>query len=238
MQNYQDRTSNLLRKIQQDPDNVLLYRNQIVELNMKLVSHVLKKYKPYSEDQFQAGSIGLILAANTFKEDKEVPFHSYACFCIEREIHKAFRKQNNSFESLQGENIIYLDALLPDKRGGESKTVADLIPDTIAEEDFEKILDDYTLFKVFEKIVHPSIEKVAGITRGQDVKINVEEWKKLESRYILEMALTEGTQKSRFNLTQMAKDLTMSVQNIRKRHVRVLKRIQQKCIEEGYRKGD
>ena len=61
---------------------------------------MLKKYRPYSDDNFQNGCLGLIQAAESYQPIKGVPFHNFACFCIERSIQLAFKKQQRLIENM------------------------------------------------------------------------------------------------------------------------------------------
>lgn len=215
-----------------DPDNSLLYRNMIVEENLRLVAHVLKKYRPYTDDQYQAGCMGLIAAVDTFNEDVGVPFPNYACFCIEREIHKMYHRETRLLENVFKDSMIYLDAQT-EFQNGDEVDIKETIADILAEADFDKMIQEYDLNTLFETIIIPAVEEIADNTQGQKTKIDMELWKKLELQYILEFAQIYS-QKARFNLSQMAKVLDVSVQNIKNRHVRVIELIKKKCIERGY----
>ena len=60
-------------------------RNKLVEHNLRLVAHVVKKYYTNDEqdDLISIGTIGLIKAINTFKSDKKIRLATYAARCIE-----------------------------------------------------------------------------------------------------------------------------------------------------------
>ena len=77
-------------------------RNKLIEHNLRLVSHILKKYYVQASDQddlLSIGTIGLIKGISTFKPDKNVKLATYASRCIENEILMYFRSQRK----LQGE---------------------------------------------------------------------------------------------------------------------------------------
>ena len=78
MKDYNEHTMELLKKMKTDEYQSLLYRNKVVEYNLRLVAHVLKKYRPYTDDQYQAGCMGLILAVDTFDEERGITFANYA----------------------------------------------------------------------------------------------------------------------------------------------------------------
>ncbi|MGN0550367.1 MAG: RNA polymerase sporulation sigma factor SigK [Acutalibacteraceae bacterium] len=69
-------------------------KNKLIEHNLRLVAHIIKKY--YSnindqEDLVSIGTIGLIKAINTFDIDKNIKLSSYASRCIENEVLMHFR---------------------------------------------------------------------------------------------------------------------------------------------------
>lgn len=64
-------------------------RNILVEHNLRLVAHIIKKYYTQSADQedlISIGTIGLIKAVNTFRPDKGIKLATYAARCIENAI--------------------------------------------------------------------------------------------------------------------------------------------------------
>lgn len=64
-------------------------RNTLVEHNLRLVAHIIKKYFTQTEDiddLISIGTIGLIKGINTYKPDKGVRLATYASRCIENAI--------------------------------------------------------------------------------------------------------------------------------------------------------
>ena len=64
-------------------------RNLLVEHNLRLVAHIIKKYYAQSMDQddlISIGTIGLIKGINTYRPDKNVRLATYASRCIENAI--------------------------------------------------------------------------------------------------------------------------------------------------------
>ena len=64
-------------------------RNILIEHNLRLVAHIIKKYYTQSGDQddlISIGTIGLIKGISTFKADKNVRLATYASRCIENAI--------------------------------------------------------------------------------------------------------------------------------------------------------
>lgn len=99
-------------------------RNVLVEHNLRLVAHIVKKYYAQTGDQddlISIGTIGLIKGISTFKADKNVRLATYASRCIENEILMYFRAQ----KKLQGE-VSLSDSLDSDSDGG-SLSLMDVI---------------------------------------------------------------------------------------------------------------
>ncbi len=71
-------------------------RNKLVEHNLRLVAHIIKKYYTQTEetdDLISIGTIGLIKGINTYRRDRGVRLTSYASRCIENEILMFFRSR-------------------------------------------------------------------------------------------------------------------------------------------------
>ncbi len=74
-------------------------RNKLVEHNLRLVAHIIKKYYTQTEDTddlISIGTIGLIKGINTYRRDRGVRLTSYASRCIENEILMFFRSRRKS----------------------------------------------------------------------------------------------------------------------------------------------
>ena len=71
-------------------------RNVLIERNLRLVAHIMKKYYTQTSDQedlISIGTIGLIKAVTTFDPDKGARLATYAARCVENEILMHFRAQ-------------------------------------------------------------------------------------------------------------------------------------------------
>ena len=69
-------------------------RNVLIERNLRLVAHIMKKYyagESDQEDLISIGTIGLIKAISTYRMDKNIRLATYASRCIENEILMHFR---------------------------------------------------------------------------------------------------------------------------------------------------
>lgn len=108
-------------------------RNALVEHNLRLVAHIVKKYYTQSADQddlISIGTIGLIKAVSTFKSDKNIKLATYASRCIENEILMYFRSRRK----LQGE--VSLSDTLDNDTEGNNLSLMDVIrvDDTMLED--------------------------------------------------------------------------------------------------------
>lgn len=77
-------------------------RNVLVEHNLRLVAHIVKKYYTQSaeqEDLISIGTIGLIKAVDTFRPERKIRLATYASRCVENEVLMYFRSR----KKLQGE---------------------------------------------------------------------------------------------------------------------------------------
>ena len=99
-------------------------RNELVEHNLRLVAHIIKKYYTQNdnqEDLISIGTIGLIKAVNTFRPDKKIRLATYAARCIENEILMYFRSQ----KKLQGE--VSLSDTIETDTDGDSLYLLDVV---------------------------------------------------------------------------------------------------------------
>lgn len=108
-------------------------RNVLVEHNLRLVAHIVKKYYTQSADQddlISIGTIGLIKGISSFNPDKNVRLATYASRCIENEILMYFRSR----KKLQGE--VSLSDTLDNDQEGNNLSLMDVIrvDDTMLED--------------------------------------------------------------------------------------------------------
>ena len=78
-------------------------RNILIEHNLRLVAHVMKKYYAQSSDQedlISIGTIGLIKGITTFDDSKGARLATYAARCVENEILMHFRAQRKSAQDV------------------------------------------------------------------------------------------------------------------------------------------
>ena len=101
-------------------------RNKLIEHNLRLVAHIVKKYESKdidTDDLISIGTIGLIKGVDSYSLNKQTKITTYAARCIENEILMYFRtnKKNNNVISLN-------DSIGYDKDGNEINLI-DIIQD-------------------------------------------------------------------------------------------------------------
>lgn len=133
-------------------------RNKLIEHNLRLVAHLVKKYDgtgEESDDLISIGTIGLIKGINTFNADKGTRLATYAARCIENEILMYLR----TLKKTRGEVSMY-DPIGTDKEGN-SINLIDVLgtdPDAISEQvenEFEQkaVLDKLKFLTRRERMV-------------------------------------------------------------------------------------
>ena len=78
-------------------------RNILIERNLRLVAHIMKKYYAQTSDQedlISIGTIGLIKGITTFDASKGARLATYAARCVENEILMYFRSQRKSSQDV------------------------------------------------------------------------------------------------------------------------------------------
>ena len=109
-----------------------LARDRIIEHNLRLVSHIIRKYYssyPSPDDLLSIGSLGLIKAVDTFRYEVGARFATYGAKCVQNEILMFFRSQKKMGCEVSIHETIDTD------RDGNPLTYLDIIsvPDTITE---------------------------------------------------------------------------------------------------------
>lgn len=89
--------------LQQYLEGDLEAKHILIERNLRLVAHVIKKYQHLEENQedlISIGTIGLIKGITTFKAEKGARLATYAARCVENEILMYFRSQKKSSQDV------------------------------------------------------------------------------------------------------------------------------------------
>lgn len=119
-------------------------RNMLIEHNLRLVAHIVKKFENTGEDQedlISIGTIGLIKAIESFSDGKGTKLATYAARCIENEIlmHLRALKKTKKDVSLH-------DPIGQDKEGNEISLI------DVLKSDSEDVIDTIQLNMELEKV--------------------------------------------------------------------------------------
>lgn len=99
-------------------------RDKIIEHNLRLVSHIIKKYYStyeYTDELLSIGSLGLIKAVDSFKSDFGTKFATYGARCIQNEILMFFRSKKRNVCDVSINDTIDVD------KDGNPLTYLDII---------------------------------------------------------------------------------------------------------------
>jgi RNA polymerase sporulation-specific sigma factor len=116
-------------------DGDMAARDKIIEHNLRLVSHIIKKYYSsyeYPDELLSIGSLGLIKAVDSFKNDFGTKFATYGARCIQNEILMFFRSKKKGVCDVSINDTIDID------KDGNPLTYLDIIG---VEEPIERNLD-------------------------------------------------------------------------------------------------
>lgn len=99
-------------------------REKLIEHNLRLVAHIVKKYdikKTQTDDLISIGTIGLIKAVDSFRPEMGKKLTTYASRCIQNEILMYLRKNRNSFQEVS------LNEPIANEKDGSEITLLDAI---------------------------------------------------------------------------------------------------------------
>lgn len=129
-------------------------RNILVEHNLRLVAHIMKKYYTQTDDPddlISIGTVGLIKGINTYRADKGVRLATYASRCIENEILMHFRSRRKTAGDVSLSDALEIDG------DGAGLSVIDIVA---AEEDMaEKVGREELCRTVRESIARTLTER-------------------------------------------------------------------------------
>ncbi|HZJ84114.1 MAG TPA: RNA polymerase sporulation sigma factor SigK [Syntrophomonadaceae bacterium] len=180
-------------------------RNKLIEHNLRLVAHVVRKYETSGEDMedlISIGTIGLIKAIKTFKDDKGVRLATYASRCVENEVLMHLR----STKKIKQEVSVY-DPIGYDKEGNEIALI-------------DILTSDNEIIEIIEaKLQEEKIRENMGILTKRERQV-------IEMRYGLFNGLKE-TQK------EIAKKLGISRSYVSRIEKKALKKLIKEITLEG-----
>ena len=178
-----EQESECLKKIK---NGDLEARNELIERNMRLVAHVAKKYQSPEdemEDLISIGTIGLIKAVETYKEDYGSRLATYAARCIDNELLMHFRakkktsKEVSLYEPIgtdkEGNQIQLLDVVVSEdedvvellEQDRKVRRLNEIIPQTLSGRELFIIINRYGLYGK-KTMTQREIARKLGISRS------------------------------------------------------------------------
>lgn len=142
-------------------------RDKLIEHNLRLVAHVVKKYYSATSDQedlISIGTIGLIKAVDTFDHTKNIRLATYAGRCIENEILMHFRGVRKTAGELS------LNDELDSDGDGEPLVLGDTIADS-GEEIIDRLSREEQrakLLAAMDKVLEPREHEILTLRYGLD----------------------------------------------------------------------
>lgn len=161
-------------------------RRILIEYNLRLVAHIVKKYQSVEDDMeelISIGTIGLIKAVDTFDQEKASKLATYAARCVENEIlmymrvKKKLQRESSYYEPIgtdkEGNEIQLLDIMESgeppalDQIGlkDDTKKVYELLNNVLSERERQVIIMRYGLYHGRE-YTQREIAKKLGISRS------------------------------------------------------------------------
>lgn len=178
-------------------------RNELIERNMRLVVHVAKKYQSPEdemEDLISIGTIGLIKAVETYKEDYGSRLATYAARCIDNELLMHFRakkktsKEVSLYEPIgtdkEGNQIQLLDVVVSEdedvvellEQDRKVRRLNEIIPQTLSGRELFIIINRYGLYGK-KTMTQREIARKLGISRSYVSRIEKRAIEKLRQAF-------------------------------------------------------
>lgn len=178
-------------------------RNELIERNMRLVAHVAKKYQnpeDEMEDLISIGTIGLIKAVETYKEDYGSRLATYAARCIDNELLMHFRakkktsKEVSLYEPIgtdkEGNQIQLLDVVVSEdedvvellEQDRKVRRLNEIIPQTLSGRELFIIINRYGLYGK-KTMTQREIARKLGISRSYISRIEKRAIEKLRQAF-------------------------------------------------------
>ena len=127
-------------------------KNKLIEHNLRLVAHIVKKYYSSPDEQddlISIGTIGLIKGITSFNADKGIRLATYAARCIDNEILMYFRSLKKTAQD------VYISDPIDTDKDGNTLTLIDIIAD---ETDITEEIDIKLKLQKLRKIINHALD--------------------------------------------------------------------------------
>ncbi len=139
-------------------------RNRLIEHNLRLVAHIVKKYYSNSDEQddlISIGTIGLIKAVSTFSYEKGTRFATYGARCIENEILMYFRNKKK-----YAQDVSFFEPIDSDKDGNALSIMDTLAEEKSVTEDIENKIYTENLYRVIDSELSAREKQIIELRYG------------------------------------------------------------------------
>lgn len=156
----QEEESECINKMINGDENA---RNKLIEHNLRLVAHIVKKFETNevsNDDLISIGTIGLIKGIDTYNPKKRIKITTYIAKCVENEILMYFRSNKKRFNDISLNDYIGLD------KDGNEITLEDIIQDE----------HDDLLSIVFKKISIEALNEYLKVLNDKEKDIIVKRY--------------------------------------------------------------
>lgn len=151
--------------LKQMNDGSLEAKHILIERNMRLVAHVVKKYQNVDEDMddmISIGTIGLIKAIETFKQDRGSKLATYAARCIDNELLMYLRSKRKT-----AREISLYEPIGTDKEGNQihlMDIMENAEPDIVEQLEYDKNVKK--LYELMPKVLTPREQLILSLRYG------------------------------------------------------------------------
>ncbi len=177
-------------------------RDKIIEHNLRLVSHIIKKYYTsyqYPEELLSVGSLGLIKAVDSFKAEHGTRFATYGARCVQNEILMYFRSMKKNSSEIyindvididkDGNPLTYLDIIGTDEDIADeidlkvhTARVLELVDSVLDEREREIVILRYGL-RGYQPKTQREVAKYLGISRSYVSRIEKKALEKMRDSF-------------------------------------------------------
>ena len=183
-------------------------RNKLIEHNLRLVAHIVKKFHDEvnnQDDLISIGTIGLIKGIDTYKKNKNIRLTTYCARCIQNEILMYYRSNNKYTKNISiNESIGY------DKDGNEI-TILDVLKSE--KNDFAMDLYEKENIKLLEKyfnVLNKREKEILGYRYGLN---NMDELTQKEIAKKLHISRSYVSRIEKRALTKLLKEFIINKKN-------------------------